>query len=116
MKISVDDKVLFELTETQKNVMKNVVSADIFEEDMKRRLKWVLTHAYEEWFKTLKEEWDPKLPALGVASVPTDPDAYANLVFCQPCYKCRKTRDLEAKVAEEARIAASKVVEPIKEV
>ena len=97
MKISVNDIVLFELTETQKNVMKNVVSADIFEEDMKRRLKWVLTHAYEEWFKMLKQEWDPKLSSLGVKSVPTDPDEYAQLVFAQPCYKCRKTRDLESQ-------------------
>ena len=110
MKISVNDIVLFELTETQKNVMKNVISADIFEEDMKRRLQWVLTHAYEEWFKMLKEEWDQKLPSLGVTSVPTDKDAYAQLVFAQPCYKCRKTRDLEAKAAEEARIAALKEV------
>jgi hypothetical protein len=48
---------------------------------------------------------------LGVTSVPTDPDAYAQLVFAQPCYKCRKTRDLEAKAAEEARILeASKPV------
>lgn len=115
MKISVDDVVLFELTETQKDVMKNVVNADIFEEDMKRRLKWVLTHAYEEWFKILKTEWDQKLPSLGVISVPTDPEAYAQLVFAQPCYKCRKTRDLEAKAAEEARILASKPVE-VKEV
>jgi hypothetical protein len=110
MKISVDDKELFTLTETQKNVMKNVISADIFEEDMKRRLQWVIMHAYEEWFKMLKEEWDPKLPSLGVTSVPTDKDAYAQLVFAQPCYKCRKTRDLEAKAAEEARINASKEV------
>jgi len=106
MKISVDDKVLFELTETQKNVMKNVVSADIFEEDMKRRLQWVLTHAYEEWFKILKDEWDTKLPSLGVTSVPTDPEEYAQLVFAQPCYKCRKTRDLEAKAVEEARLSS----------
>ena len=110
MKISVDDVVLFELTETQKNVMKNVVSADIFEEDMKRRLQWVLTHAYEEWFKGLKEEWDPKLIELGIESIPTNKDAYAKLVFCQPCYKCRKTRDVEAKAVEEARISTSKPV------
>jgi len=110
MKISVNDVVLFELTETQENVMKNVVSADIFEDDMKRRLQWVLTHAYEEWFKILKEEWDPKLIELGVESIPTNKDAYAQLVFAQPCYKCRKTRDLEVKAAEEARVLALKEV------
>jgi len=106
MKISVNDQELFTLTETQKSVIKNDIHSDEFDADMKRRLEYILTHKYEQCFRRLKQEWDPKLPSLGVASVPTDPDAYAQLVFAQPCYKCRKTRDLEAKAAEEARIAA----------
>lgn len=111
MKIKVNDKELFELTETQKAVMKNDIHADDFDADMERRLHYILNHKYEQCFKRLKQEWDQKLPSLGVTSVPTDKDAYANLVFAQPCYKCRKTRDLEAKAAEQARL-----VEPIKEV
>jgi hypothetical protein len=105
MKISVNDRELFTLTETQKAVIKNDIHADEFDADMERRLQWILTHKYERCFDRLKKEWDQKLPSLGVASVPTDKDAYANLVFAQPCYKCRKTRDLEAKAAEEARLA-----------
>jgi hypothetical protein len=96
MKISVNDIELFSITETQENVMKYVISSDIFEDDMKRRLEWVLTHAYEQWFKILKEEWDPKLIELGVESILTNKDAYAQLVFAQPTYKDRKARDLEA--------------------
>jgi hypothetical protein len=110
MKISINDIKLFELTETQKSVIKNDIHADEFDADMARRIEWVLTHKYEQCFKRLKTEWDQKLPSLGVTSVPTDPEAYAQLVFAQPTYKSRKTRDLEAKAAEEARINASKEV------
>lgn len=95
MKISVNDTELYTLSETQKNVIKDEISIDIFEEDMKRRLQWILTHKYEQCFKNLKAEWDQKLIANGVQSVPIDPDAYAQLVFSQPNYKDRKARDLE---------------------
>jgi len=96
MKISVDGVELYELTETQKKVLKNDINSDEFDADMKRRLEWVLKHKYEQCFKRLKEEWDKKLIENGVESVPTDPDAYAQLVFSQPNYKDRKARALES--------------------
>ena len=96
MKISVDDKELYTLTETQKSVIKNDISSDIFDEDMKRRLNWVLTHKYERCFDRLKKEWEPKLAAAGVESLPTDKDAFAQLVFARPEYKDRKVREAEA--------------------
>lgn len=95
MKISVDDKELFVLTEIQKQVIKYNINEDIFDNDMKRRLQWILTHKYDECFKTLKQEWDQKLISNNVKSVPTDPDEYAQLVFAQPNYKSRKARDAE---------------------
>ena len=97
MKIKVDDELLFELTEIQKNVMKNDIASDIFDADMKRRLEYILTHKYEQCFKRLKAEWDPKLEVLGVESIPTNKDAYAELVFARPEYKDRAAKDLEAK-------------------
>lgn len=98
MKISVNDIELYTLSETQKNVIKNDINADIFDADMERRLEYILNHKYERCFARLKQEWDPKLVANGVTSIPTDPDAYAQLVFAQPNYKDRKTRDLESEV------------------
>lgn len=106
MKISVNDIELFTLTETQKSVIKNDIHADEFDADMARRIEYILMHKYEQCFKRLKTEWDQKLPSLGVTSVPTDPDAYAQLVFAQPTYKDRKVRELDAKAAEEARLAS----------
>jgi len=94
MKIKVDNVDLFELTETQKKVIKNEIHADIFDEDMKRRLNWVLMHKYQNCFKKLKSEWDDKLVQNGVRMIPTDPDEYAQLVFSQPNYKDKKNRDI----------------------
>lgn len=97
MKIKVNDVLLFELSDTQKKVICNDIPEDIFDEDMKRRLHYILMHKYERCFKRLKEEWDIKLKDNGVEMIPTDPDKYAELVFAQPNYQCRKTRDTLAQ-------------------
>lgn len=93
MKISVNDKELLTLSETQKKVIMNDISSDIFDEDMCRRICHILTHKYERCFERMKQEWDQKLVANGVKSVPTDKDEYARLVMSQPNYKDRKARE-----------------------
>jgi len=98
MKISVNGQDLFELSEIQKKVVCNDIHEDIFDEDMKRRLQWVLMHKYEECFNRLKAEWDVKLAQAGAKSLPVDKDEYAQLVFSQPNYMCRKDRDLAESV------------------
>jgi len=100
MKISVNDQELFTLSDVQQQVIKNDIPEDIFDADMQRRLQYILMHKYDECFKSLKEEWDSKLVANGVTMVPTDRDEYAKLVFSQPNYKCRKTRDAEGEAAQ----------------
>lgn len=95
MKISVDDIELYTLTETQKNVIKDYLPTEIFDADLKRRLQWVLMHLYECSYVDLKAIWEPKLAARGVQSIPTDKDAFAQLVFSQPDYKNRSQRDAE---------------------
>lgn len=96
MKISVDDQELFRLSETQKKVIKNDIHEEIFEDDMKRRLQWVLNHKYERCHERLKQEWEPKLIENGVQSIPLDKEAFAELVFSQPNYKNRSGREVEA--------------------
>ena len=93
MKISVDDQEIFELSEVQKKVIQNDVNGDMFDDDMKRRLCYILTCKYQECFKRLKAEWEPKLAQLGVTSIPLDEEAFAELVFARPEYKDRKARD-----------------------
>ncbi len=92
MKISIDDKELFTLSEVQKNVIKNDIHEDIFEEDMKRRIQHILTHKYERCFERLKKEWEPKLKDR-LSSIPTNNDELASLIFSQPDYKDRANRE-----------------------
>lgn len=96
MKISVDEKELFTLTEVQKKVIKNDISSEIFEDDMKRRLKWILLEEkYARCFERLKKEWEPKLKERGIQFLPTDDDKFAALVFSQTDYKDRNQRNSE---------------------
>lgn len=100
MKVSVNDVELFTLNTTQLSVIANDVPSTDLDEDLKRRLQWVLTNKYDECYKRLFNEWFPKLAERGVTSIPTDKDAFAQLVFAQPDYKNRATRDAEALNAQ----------------
>lgn len=95
MKIKVDEKEILELSETKKKVIKNEILSDDFETDMIRRIKYVILYKYEQCFKRLKEEWidNGRLIKNGVQSIPTDPDALAELIFSQPDYKNRSERE-----------------------
>jgi len=93
MRVSVDGQVLFTLNETQKKVIKHDIHQELFDEDMKRRLQYILMHKYERCFERLKKEWEPKLAASGAKSIPTDPDEFAEMVFAHPEYKNRSQRE-----------------------
>jgi hypothetical protein len=97
MKISVDDKEIFSLSEIQCKVICNDIPEKEFEADMHRRLEYILKHKYEQCFQRLKSEWCEgevsKLAANGVDSIPTDPEKLAQLIFSQPNYKSRSARE-----------------------
>lgn len=97
MKISVDDQEVFTLSDMQKQVIMNDIHEDIFDEDMKRRLQYILMHKYDRCYQRLMAEWMPKLKDR-VNSIPTDPEECAKLIFSQPDYKNRsaKEKDNEA--------------------
>jgi len=96
MKIKIDNTDVFELTETQKKVLKDNIDEDIFDADIQRRVRWVIEHKYERCFEKLKREWEPKLAAKGIESFPSNMDAFAELVFSQPEYKSRKQKRLDS--------------------
>lgn len=94
MKVSVNDQEIYTLTETQKKVIQNDIHSEIFDEDMKRRLKWVLVdEKYQRCFERLKKEWEPKLKERGIAMFPSDDQAFAELIFSQSDYKNRSQKD-----------------------
>jgi hypothetical protein len=115
MKIYLNDFEVLTLTQAQLDVIANDIPVTELEEDIKRRLGWVIGKKYDACFKRLQDEWMPKLIANGVTSIPTDKDAFANLVFEQPGYRDRAEREADAKAAEEARIAAAVAAQQVGE-
>jgi hypothetical protein len=99
MKVSVDNQEIFVVSDDQKNVMKHINDADHLDSILKRKLEWILMHKYEQCFERLEKEWLPKLAAKGITSVPSDRDAFAELVFSQPDYKDRSKREKESELA-----------------
>ena len=92
MKVSVDGVEILNLEPIHEAIIKHEIPSEIFEEDMIRRLKWVVMRKHEQAFKKMKEEWDPKLEKAGVESIPVDQTAYAQLVFAQSDYKAQDAR------------------------
>jgi len=93
MNIKINDKEILELTETQKKVICNDIMSEELEADLKRRVQYALMHKYEQCFKRLKTEWEPKLKRAGVRSIPLDDEEFAELVFSQEGYKNRSQRE-----------------------
>lgn len=99
MKIQVDNIDVYELQPWQELVLKNDLLEEEFEEHMKRIAQWIWEHKFENCFTRLKNEWEPKLIGRGATSLPTDREEFATLVFSQPDYKNRSTRDAEERAA-----------------
>jgi hypothetical protein len=95
MKFLVDNKEVYEFTDTIKKVICNEVLEDIFVEDMERRVKYIVEHKYKQCLKRLKDEWEPRLKSKGIRSIPLDDDEFAQLVFQQSDYQDRKKREKE---------------------
>ena len=93
MKVLVDNEEVLTLSETQKKVIKHDINEDIFNEDMKRRLKYILSHKYEQCLERLKKEWIPRLKSSGASSIPLDDEALAEMIFSHPEYKSKKLRE-----------------------
>lgn len=101
MLIKVNDEQLFEVTDNMKKVLKHNIYEDKLDIAIKTALFEIIEHKYKRCFERLKKEWEPKLAARGVESIPTDPDAFAQLVFSQPDYKDRSARDIESRAQEK---------------
>jgi len=100
MKISVNDIELFTISAIEKQVLADYMPIDILEDDLKRRIKWVIGEVYKESHKALKSQWEPKLIAEGAKSLPTDKDEFAALCFAHPDYKDRSARESAALANE----------------
>jgi hypothetical protein len=70
---------------------------------MKRRLYFILIdEKLNKCFERLKAEWQPKLVERGVDMIPTNKEAFAELVFAQPDYQNRTQRDADEEAKKKS--------------
>jgi len=93
MKFSIDGKEIFSLSETQKKVLKHVLHTESFDEDIARRVRYIIESKYKSCMQQLKASWIPKLKGNNVNSIPLDDEKLAELIFEQPGYENRSTRE-----------------------
>lgn len=106
MKISMDGKLLFELSDIQKKVIQNDICSELFIDDMERRIKHaILLDKYGRAFERLKNHWAPILKER-VDAIPTSDEALCELIFSQPDYKNRTQRDNEELIVKYQKIVA----------
>ena len=84
MKISIDDKELLTITDTQKRVIAKYMSLEVFERNLQKRIKSILISKYNRCLDRLEDEGIPKLVANGITSVPINKDQLAQLILDQP--------------------------------
>ena len=92
MKIKVNDKPHFEITDTQMKVFKFEIPDDIVEDDLKRRLQWIIQEKYNHIYPRFKERGLNLLKENGIKAVPVDDDEFIELVCSQPNYRNRAKR------------------------
>ncbi len=81
MKISLNNEELFTLSETQKKVIQNDISLNIFEDDMKRRIKYIVEHPANRFVEQNAKSAREFLKSKNVSSIPSDKMEFAELVF-----------------------------------
>lgn len=77
------------LTNTQAEIIKDSIGVDNFEEDIKRRVGWVVEEKLKQCNKRLIDVWSEKLKERYDA-LPTNGDKLAELIFEQPDYSQTK--------------------------
>lgn len=89
MKCTLNDKQIFELSESQLNVLKHCIPEDQLEDHIKTVILYVLKHKLTECAGKLFEEWKPKLIAEGVQQIPISDADFADVIFRHPNYERR---------------------------
>ena len=86
MKFYVDQTQVLELDQTQEKIIQDNIPQALFTADMERRVAWVITEKLNTSFDQLFAHWLPILQQR-YESLPSNKNAFAELVFAQPDYK-----------------------------
>jgi len=82
----VDQTAVLELNSTEEKIIQDNIPQALFTADMERRVAWVITEKLNTSFDSLFAHWLPILQQR-YESLPSNKNAFAELVFAQPDYK-----------------------------
>jgi hypothetical protein len=96
MKVYLDDKEIFEITQTDLDLLGHEL-LDV-QSEIERRIQWVIAHKCEQVFKRIKEEWIPKF--LEADTIPPKTrEGFVAAVKVHKDYKNRIAREAESIIA-----------------
>ena len=90
-KIYVNQTEILDIPDWWKDAFDAYVATD-FDQEIIDRLIWIISHKIEVNVSKLRNEWIPKLGALGIQSIPTDDGEFVALVIAQESYKTAAER------------------------
>jgi len=93
MKFYIDNKLVYEITDTQKKILLHVFHKELFDDIFEHKIRFILDRELEVASSDLRNEWMNKLRASGVKSIPLDQYELAELIFSQPGYKNKNDKD-----------------------
>jgi len=94
MKVFCDEEEILNLQDWQRKVLEYMLPSKTLDEDIKRRLKYVINHKIDQCFDRLEKEWTPKLrDDPQVTSVPADKKEFVKFVTSRTDYMNRDQRE-----------------------
>jgi hypothetical protein len=94
MKVTIDNEVVYEVTDTIKKVLEYDMPSSTIHEEVCRRAAWAVDVKKSACWEEICRVWMPILSER-YPSLPTDWEELAKVVFSQPDYQDRDARERE---------------------
>jgi hypothetical protein len=90
-------QVVHAFSETDINILRSEIRDEILQEDLQRRLYWVIAHKIQVIEEDLKKYWlDKFMKDPNYASIPADRIAFFAMVFAHPDFQFASFKPQEA--------------------
>lgn len=103
MKVKANNKEILNLQPWEKKLIETELFMVDTDEDLIRRLKWVIQHKMDVCYKNLRQIWEPIFTEEGVKFLPTDREEFVNMVLAHPKFKSKEQREEEYKAQMRAQ-------------
>lgn len=103
MQIKINDEIILEITQDYQDLLTYSLPLDSLEDEIKRRLIWIINEKLQGCKKRILRDWLPILKS-ELTSLPVSDDDIVALVMAHPEYKNRDARDaLEIQLKQDMK-------------